>query len=387
MRARLAAAVGAGALGLALAGMLAAQDTPPAAGTDAPAAPPAEIPAAPATPEPTPEAAPPAAAAEDVPADEPMDVPLDATGEAGAPAPAAAPEVPEAVAPETLAAMRADLAALGAALQALRAELVAAGPSGFEAAGGTAAIARMDAMEAEISRLNAAVETLRKRVEETIAEAANRAGDIEFRLCELDPNCDLGALTTAQMQAAGAADLSLGDAADADGAAATPQPATAAEGAEFDAASAALNSGDYARAAELFGAFAEAHATSPLAPEALYLRGEAFAAAGRSAEAGRAWLAAFSLAPTGPRAGAALLGVAQVVAVQGRTEEACGFLDQVVTRFPATPVALEAVTIAEGMACPGVAPAEDETGGEGSESGETPAATDPEAAGDLVDGG
>lgn len=386
MRARLAAAVGAGALGLALAGMLAAQDTPPAAGTDAPAAPPAEAPAVPATPEPTPEATPPAV--EDVPADAPMDVPLDAAGEAGAPATGAAPEVPpEAVAPETLAAMRADLAALGAALQALRAELVAAGPSGFEAAGGTAAIARMDAMEAEISRLNAAVETLRKRVEETIAEAANRAGDIEFRLCELDPNCDLGALTTAQMQAAGAADLSLGDAADADGTAVAAQPATVAEGAEFDAASAALNSGDYARAAELFGAFAETHATSPLAPEALYLRGEAFAAAGQSAEAGRAWLAAFSLAPTGPRAGAALLGVAQVVAVQGRTEEACGFLDQVVTRFPATPVALEAVTLAEGMACPGVAPAEDGTGGEGGESGEAPAATDPEAAGDLVDGG
>lgn len=386
MRARLAAAVGAGALGLALAGMLAAQDTPPAAGTDAPAAPPAEALAVPATPEPAPEATPPSAA-EDVPADAPVDGPLDAAGETGAPAPAAGSETPEAVVPETLASMRADLAALGAALQTLRAELVAAGPAGFEAAGGTAAIARMDAMEAEISRLNAAVETLRKQVEETIAEAANRAGDIEFRLCELDPNCDLGALTTAQMQAVGAADLSLGDTADADGAVAMPQPATVAEGAEFDAASAALNGGDYARAAELFGAFAEAHATSPLAPEALYLRGEAFAAAGRSAEAGRAWLAAFSLAPTGPRAGASLLGVAQVVAVQGRTEEACGFLDQVVTRFPATPVALEAVTLAEGMACPGGAPAGDETGGEGGESGEAPAATDPEAAGDLVDGG
>src|SRR5690606_32382213 len=100
----------------------------------------------------------------------------------------------EAVAPKTLAQMRADLTAIGRAAAALRAELAATGPAGYGAAGGPDAIARMDAMEAGIAHLTGEVEQLRRRVEAAVAEATNRAGDIEFRLCEIDPGCDLGAL-------------------------------------------------------------------------------------------------------------------------------------------------------------------------------------------------
>ena len=108
----------------------------------------------------------------------------------------AAPPAAAAPSGRTLADLRADLRAVGAELRALRAELNASGAEGFRAAGGDSAIDRMNAMEREITRLTGETERLKHRIDGVVRDGTNRIGDLEFRLCEMEDGCDLGALTT-----------------------------------------------------------------------------------------------------------------------------------------------------------------------------------------------
>lgn len=305
-----------------------------------------------------------AAAAQDVPA------PDAGAAEVAAPAPQAVAPAP---APERLADLRASLGQIGAELQALRAELVASGAEGFAAAGGDAAIDRMNAMEAEIARLTGRIEALENRIAQVVRDGTNRLGDIEFRLCEMDPNCDLGALSTAQMQGAEAGeaiDLSPLPAPDA------PPPAamTGDEAAAWAAAQAAMAAGDPTRAAQMFGDLAAAHPGTPLAADALYFRGVAQEAGGDAAAAAQTWLQGFAAAPAGSHAPDALLGIARVLADQGKTEEACLFLDDLAARFAGSPAAAEAEGRGAALSCAAPeAPAE--------------APLDPEAAADAAEHG
>jgi hypothetical protein len=52
---------------------------------------------------------------------------------------------------------------------------------------------RMDALEAEIRRLASLTEELQIRVDSVVRDGTNRVGDLEFRLCELETDCDIGA--------------------------------------------------------------------------------------------------------------------------------------------------------------------------------------------------
>ncbi len=267
----------------------------------------------------------------------------------------AAPEAP-AVAGEgtsrTLAELRADLRAVGADLRALRAELAASGADGFRAAGGDSAIDRMNAMEREITRLTGDTERLRHRIDRIVRDGSNRIGDIEFRLCEMEDGCDLGALTTSQLgDLDGGGAALMGSAFDAAPSAPASAPASAGgspgaltgqEQADLDRARAALEAGDFPRAAELFGDFAATHAGSPAATEALYLQGAALDSAGDPKGATGAWLQAFAAAPAGPRAADALLGLSRVSAVDRPAAEGCVYLDELISRFPGTPQADEA---------------------------------------------
>ena len=299
---------------------------------------------------------------------------------AGAPATAGPPEAMPA--DPTLADMRATLDQLAADLQSLRAELRAGGAPAFKAAGGDSAIDRMNGIEVEIARLNAVTEKLGNRINRIVADGTNRLGDVEFRLCELTEDCDLGALTTAQplgglplvglepeVAAAGGEVSRNADA--APGGAATAQ-----ERAEFDRAAETLRSGDAAEAAEQFAAFAATHAGGPLAIEATWLRGTALAVAGDAGGAAEAWLAVFSSDPNGARSADALLGLGRLAADAGRTEQACNFLGEVAARFAGTPSAQDAETRRADLAC--------QTATATSGLGATEAgATDPEAAADA----
>lgn len=245
----------------------------------------------------------------------------------------------------TLADLRAELSTLRSDLQSLRGELVASGAAGFQAAGGDEAIDRMNAMEGQLSRLTDRIEQLQNRINRIVEDGTRRLGDIEFRLCEVDETCDLGALTTPElggMSSGGIAGPQVLPATPSTEPGRSPKATTSAEQADFDRANEALGSGDFQRAAQLFGDVARQHAGGPLTAEALYLRGTALDRAGDSKGAAAAWLEGFAASPDGPRAGESLLGIARVIAEDGDAMAACLYLAEIPARFPGSDSAAEA---------------------------------------------
>ena len=257
---------------------------------------------------------------------------------------------------QTLADIRAQLSQLAADLQALRSELVQGGAPAMQAAGGASALDRMNAIEAELSRLTAQTEQVQNQVNRVVADGTNRIGDLEFRLCELEEGCDPANLPVTQSLGGAPAGGSQGAAP-----VVTTQPATGAgtgapelavaEQADFDRAKAALDSGDFRGAADKFAAFAQAYPGSPLSGEAQYLRGEALEKTGDTANAARAFLQAFSGAPNGPRAPASLLRLGTTLGALGQAQEACVTLGEVGTRFPTAPEAVEAQAAMRKLNC------------------------------------
>ena len=258
---------------------------------------------------------------------------------------------------ETLADLRAELMRLAQDLQSLRGELVAGGQSAMQAAGGTGALDRMNAMEAEIVRLTARTEELQNRVDRVVADGTNRIGDLEFRICELEDGCDVSNMPITGM---------LGGAAGGGGAAVPPAapsvpeaPASKggtpelaiSEQADFDRAKAALDGGEYQAAADGFAAFANAYPGSPLTGNAHFLRGEAMAGLGDTSGAARAYLDAFSGAPDGPMAPAALFRLGAALGLLGQVQEACVTLGEVPRRFPNAPEAAEATSTMQTLGC------------------------------------
>lgn len=249
----------------------------------------------------------------------------------------------------TLADLRAELTDLRGQLQTLRSELVASGAPGFQAAGGDAAIDRMNAMEQRLARLTDRTEQLQNRIDRVVDEGARRIADIEFRLCEMDEGCDLSALTMADPSHGGGSGANLGPATPP----ASPgaKPTGAGEQADFDAARRVMANGDFRRAADLFGAVAETHAGGALAAESLFLRGAALDSAGDPKGAAAAWLEGFAADPDGPRAAESLLGIARVIEGEGDGTAACLYLAEIPARFPGTPPAAEAETRLSRLAC------------------------------------
>lgn len=286
--------------------------------------------------------------------------------------------VPAAAQEPTLADLRADLDSLRGDFQQLRAELVASGAAGYQAAGGDAAIDRMNEMERQLARLTDRTEQLQNRINRIVSVGGERLEELEFRLCEMDETCDLSALTTPDnFGSTGGNIVAPSSPANSGNGAA----ATAAEQTDFDAANEVLASGDFRRAADMFGAVAETHAGGPLTAEALYLRGVALEQADDRRAAAAAWLEGFSADPDGPRAAEALLGIAQVIQDEGDPTAACLYLAEVPARFPGSTAATEAETRMSRLLCGSSdldvpangAPAVD------------PAALDPEAAADMAE--
>ncbi|AUH66305.1 tol-pal system protein [Paracoccus zhejiangensis] len=275
----------------------------------------------------------------------------------------------------TLADLRTQLGQLTDELQALRGELVASGAAGFQAAGGDSAIDRMNAMEAQLSRLTGQTEKLQHEIQRVVRDGTRRIGDIEFRLCEMDANCDLGALMTQPDLGSqgGGGGVSVGGqtapATAEETGAATP---TGAEQQDFDRAQEVLGQGDFLRAAELFAAVAQTHAGGPLTAEALFMRGSALDNAGDAKGAATAWLEAFAADPQGSRSAESLLGIARIISETDEPQTACLYLSEIPVRFAGTDAATEAERRMAALECG---------------AGELPEGTDPEAAADLADEG
>lgn len=247
----------------------------------------------------------------------------------------------------TLADIRQELTVLWVEIQRLNQELSTTGTGlgGTGVAGNVQA--RQDALELELRRLNGVVEDLSLRVDGVVRDGTNRIGDMEFRLCELEPDCDLGSL--GPTPSLGGAELvtSVGPApVDTTG-----TTLAVAEQSDFDRAQAAFDAGDYDQANLLFSAFTETYPGGPLSAEAHFMRGEATAATGNWAGAARAYLDSFSGAPDAQRAPDSLQRLGVALAELGQTNEACLTLAEVEVRYPGTSAVAEAQRAMAGLAC------------------------------------
>ena len=261
---------------------------------------------------------------------------------------------------QSLADVKAELAQLAAQFLTLKQELVSSGAAANGSAGGDA-LQRLDAIEAELTKLTAKTEEVELKLNSVIADGTNRIGDIEFRLCEQTQGCDPSTLPVTPDLGALASGATAPVAPDATLAAPTLLNAPAAtdgvelalnEKADFERAKAMYDSGDFLGAADLFKTYAQSYPGGPLVPQADMYRGDALSTAGDTAKAARAYLDAFSANQTGPLAGQSLTKLGQSLGKLGQGPEACVTLAEVGKRFPgsADEAAAKAAMVAQG--CP-----------------------------------
>ncbi|MEQ3624832.1 MAG: tol-pal system protein YbgF [Celeribacter sp.] len=283
---------------------------------------------------------------------------------------------------ETLADIRQELSVLYVEVQRLKRELVTTGAPGGAVAGGSA-LERLDNIESELQRLTSQTEELQHRINVVVTDGTNRVGDLEFRLCELEQGCDLGAI--GQTETLGGGDMPAvrgagnsgtfgggsGAGSDAggglinDGVGNLPAPGNGGAGAsagntpqlamseqvDFDRAKAALDSGSFRSAADEFATFAETYPGGPLTGPAHFWRGEALTALGDTAPAARAYLESFSGDPEGRMAPDALYMLGVSLGQLGQTNEACVTLGEVQARFPQSEVSFDAGQSRRNLGC------------------------------------
>lgn len=262
---------------------------------------------------------------------------------------------------QTLADIRQELSVLYVEIQNLKRELSTTGGVSAQSVSGST-IDRVNAIEAEMTRLTSLTEELQFRIDRVVRDGSNQIGDLEFRLCELEADCDIGALGQGS---------TLGGVAPATNATGTtPQTATidqssgtdagtvedgvqlaVGERADFDAAMAALQNGSHAAAADQFAAFLANYPGSPLSTEARLMRGTALEQAGENTQAARAFLDAFSVDPNGAKAPQALFLLGRSLGRIGQVEEACVTLAEVGVRFPGGQAASDANSERARLSC------------------------------------
>ena len=149
--------------------------------------------------------------------------------------------------------MKAELTALSGQIEQLRNELVRTGAAGGLPAEAATGLTRLDQLEAELRRLTDRVDVLTNDVIRITEDASNRVGDIEFRLTELEggdisvrpePSLLGGGVTRPMPRPVSPAVVEPGTG-----------TLAVTEQSDFDAAVAAADAGDNAKAAELFATF------------------------------------------------------------------------------------------------------------------------------------
>lgn len=254
---------------------------------------------------------------------------------------------------QTLADIRQQLVVLSQDVQGLRRELSTTGlPS--TAAGGSSALARIDAIEGALQDLTAQTEALENRVNRIVADGTNRIDDLRFRLTELEGG-DVGKLgDTPVLGGAGgavAAPVAAPGSSGTGGGGGGAAQLAVAEQADFDRARAALEAGAYGDAEARFATFAADYPGGPLTSQAHYYRGQALAAQGQTAAAARAYLDSFSGAPEGELAPDALLQLGRSLGDLGQVQDACVTLGEVAARFPGSAAAEDAQVIRQRYDC------------------------------------
>jgi len=254
---------------------------------------------------------------------------------------------------QTLADIRQELTVLFVEIQKLKRELSTTGGVDVNLAS-TNALDRVNSMESELTRLTAANEALTNRVDRIVADGTNRIGDLEFRLCELESNCDIAALSEATTLGGGplpAATQSASIETSSGGSATAGVELAVAEKADFERAKASFDEGSYETAAERLQQFTETYQGGPLTGLAHLLRGEALQNLGLTSSAARAYLESYSGTPNGPTSPTALLKLGLALDGLGQSSEACITLGEVTLRFPASDASIEAQAARANMGC------------------------------------
>jgi tol-pal system protein YbgF len=259
---------------------------------------------------------------------------------------------------QTLADIRQELSVLFVEIQRLRGELNTTGGASGSGASGTL-LDRVATIEAEVTRLTSLTERLQIDVDSVVRDGTNRIGDLEFRLCELEAACDISSL--GETPSLGGVTPTTG------GGAPAPAPVTStalpetgntgglnlavAEQADYDRARASFEAGTFADAAVLLQSFTDTYPGSPLSADAHYLRGQAEANQSRWSPAARAYLAAFTAAPDGTRAPAALTALGGALGQLGQTADACVTLGEVAVRYPGSAAVADAQAEMSRLSC------------------------------------
>jgi tol-pal system protein YbgF len=252
---------------------------------------------------------------------------------------------------KTVADIKADLTLLDSQIDQLRAELVKSGAARGLPTDPATALTRLDQLEARLRELTDRVDVLTNDIRRIVDDASNKAGDIEFRLTELEGG-DTAALGKPAPLGGGLTGPRPRPTAPAAAAGETGgEQLAVTERSDFDAAKAAADAGDSAKAAALFGKFLTTYPGGPLSTEAQYRRGEALAATGDWRGAARSYLDAFSGAPKDPLAPRALLQLAVSLGHIGQTEEACLTLGEVDSHYPSSEVAGEVAAQRTALGC------------------------------------
>ncbi len=247
---------------------------------------------------------------------------------------------------ETLADIRQQLTVLFVDVQRLKRELSTTGGLNAGTAGNTP-LERLNAIEAELQRLTSNAEQLEFRINRITADANNRLGDLNFRLCELEAGCDIGQLDETPLGG-----LDTGGVATTLPAVNPNAPALAiGEQSDFDRAQEAVNAGDMQGAVDLLTNFAANYPGSPLTSQAQYLRGQALEGLGQTTNAARAYLEAFSGDPAGPVAPEALFKLGASLGRIGQIQDACLTLAEVNVRFPGDPTVAAAQSEMTTLGC------------------------------------
>ncbi|WP_238368727.1 tol-pal system protein YbgF [Mesobacterium pallidum] len=250
---------------------------------------------------------------------------------------------------QTLADVRQDLSVLYVEIQQLKRELSTTGGASTGAGTGSM-LDRVNAIEAELSRLTGKTEELEYRINQVVTDGTNRIGDLEFRLVELEGG-----------------DLSkLGETTTLGGVQPGPAPAAAqpvdnggdgvqmavGEEADYRRASEALASGDFRGAADQFAAYVQTYPGSPLEAEAQLRRGEALEGAGEMKAAAQAYLDSYSGNPGSDVASTALYKLGRALDALGQREAACQMFGQVEVRYPGSEEVAQAQSARQTLSCP-----------------------------------
>ncbi|MDO6587291.1 tol-pal system protein YbgF [Salipiger sp. 1_MG-2023] len=246
---------------------------------------------------------------------------------------------------QSLADIRQDLTALSGQLSGLRQELSASASNGVQVSGSV--LDRINVIEAALQQLTAQTEQLSHRIETVVQDGTNRIGDLQFRLCEIEPGCDIGVLGSTPPLGGAAPETAVTAPAPAPAAPSGALPSggaelAVAEEADFRRAREALASGDFQSAANQFAAFRETFPGSPLEAAALVSEGNALSATGDVKEAARRFLSAYANYPASEAAPEALWRLGASLGQLGSTSEACVTLSEVETRYPGTDPVAEA---------------------------------------------